>query len=184
NVPAGEYTVYRRYNNRMGSITPSHQMPITVKAGEALKLDYAFTGRAVMGQALTEPPDLAADWLNDTHVLTLKAPPGRAQVNREDFATFEAFRAANALSFTSSARRQNEREARSYELIFERDGAFRVDDVPPGAYQLLIKITKPNQRGRFTPSWQEELLGSLVREVVVPPGVGPFDLGSIAVPMK
>lgn len=184
NVPAGEYTLYRRYNKRMGAITPSHQMSIPVKPGETLQVDYASTGRAVIGQAITDPPDLAADWLNDTHVLRLKTPEARWGVNREDFATFEAFRAANAASFSSSARRQSERQARNYELLFERDGAFRADDVPPGTYELRIRITKPAERTRFGPSGREEELGSLLREVTVPAGEDAFDLGTVAVPMK
>jgi len=51
NVPAGEYTLYRR-NNRVGITTPSHQMPITVKPGETFKVDYSIVGRAVTGQAM------------------------------------------------------------------------------------------------------------------------------------
>ena len=47
-------------------------MPITVTPGETLKLDYAITGRMVIGQAMPDPPEAAANWLNDTHVLALK----------------------------------------------------------------------------------------------------------------
>jgi hypothetical protein len=183
-VPPGEYTLYRRHNKRMGTITPSHQMPITVKPGETLKVDYGSKGRAVLGQAMADPPDLAANWLNDTHVLSLKTAPRKWSVNREDYATFEAFRAANAASFTSTARREGEQQGRDYELVFDQDGGFHIDDVPPGTYELRIKITKPNERGRFGPTGREEALGSLVKAVIVPAGDGPFDLGNLDVPMN
>src|SRR5256885_12348066 len=117
-------------------------MPITVKPGETLKLDYAISGRSVIGQAMPDPPEAATDWLNDTHVLALKRPAMTWSVNREDYATFAAFRAANDASFSSTARRNSELQARDYELIFERDGTFQIDDVPPGTYELRIKLTK------------------------------------------
>ena len=184
NVPAGEYTIYRRYNHRIGTITPSHQMPITVKTGEILKLDYSLTGRMAIGQALPDPPEAAVDWLNDTHVLSVKAKTERWGVNREDYATFEAFNAANTASFSSVARLESERQARNYELVFERDGSFQIDDVPPGTYELRIQITKPNERNNFRPAGSEGELGSLKREVIVPVGNGAFDLGTVVVPMK
>jgi len=58
------------------------------------------------------------------------------------------------------------------------------EDVPPGTYELHIKITKAKDRARFVPSGREEEIGSLVREVIVPAGSEAFDLGTVVVPMK
>ena len=188
NVPAGEYKLYRIVGPmQMGrAITESYQMPIMVRAGETLKVIYASEGRPVTGQAQTDPPDLAVDWRNDSQVLTLKQPPmPEPALNYEDFATSDAYRSARYASYRSPARLQQAREARTYQLEFQTDGSFRAEDVPPGTYELSIRVTKPNENPPPNPFRQlKDELGSLVREVVVPPGNGPFDLGTLVVPIK
>jgi len=191
-VPPGEFKLYRwmPHSARSGMgrpITETYQMPITVKAGETNRLDYASTGRAVIGQAAADKPEIAVDWLNDDHVLSLKLPGVAAtpRPNREDYATFEAFRQANEASFRSAAQLKSASAARTYQLMFETDGSFRVEDVPSGTYELRIRVTKPaeGQRASTLPRPEDEL-GSLIREVVVPEGKEPFDLGTIVVTMK
>jgi hypothetical protein len=188
NVPPGEYKLWRWLNNRESGhkpITESHLMPITVKSGEKLRVEYGENGRAVIGRATPDKPGTTVDWRNDDHVLVIKQPPIPFP-NAEDFATFAAFREANEALYTSPARVKQAREARNYLLDFEKDGSFRADDVPPGTYELRIRVTKSNQEdGQFSfyPRPEDEL-GSLVREVVVPPGTQPFDLGTLVVPMK
>jgi peroxiredoxin len=77
------------------------------------------------------------------------------------------------------------REARTYLLEFEPDGSFRADDVPRGTYELSIQVNKPGEQREFGPLGSPKGdLGSFVREVVVPPGEGPFDLGTLIVPIK
>ena len=44
------------------------------------------------------------------------------------------------------ARLRQARERRTYVLAFERDGSFCVEDVPPGVYELKIRLTKTDQR--------------------------------------
>lgn len=186
NVPAGEYKLYWQVGSTESGrlITESYQMPITVKAGETLKVTYASEGRAVIGQAQADPPDAPVDWLNDDHVLVLKQPP-LPEVNTEDFATTEAFQKARIASYASPARLQQARDARTYQLEFQSDGSFRADDVPPGQYELRIRVTKPGKNRQFSPYPRpEDELGSLEREVVVLPGSGPFDLGTLTVPIK
>jgi protocatechuate 3,4-dioxygenase beta subunit/peroxiredoxin len=184
NVPAGEYKLYRDPLRRMGRpITEDHQMPLVVTPGAVTKIDYAQKGRAVVGQVVPDKPDLPVDWLNDDHVLVLKQPPAPI-LNREDFATFKAFQAAQNASYSSQAQLRQAREARAYVLMFERDGSFRADDIPPGTYELRIRVTKPNEQQRFGFfSRPEDELGSLTREVVVPGGEGTFYLGNLVVPM-
>jgi hypothetical protein len=117
--------------------------------------------------------------------LTLKLPAsvGNGGVNGEDYATFDAFQKANAASYGAPGRWEMARQARTYSLRVERDGTFRIDDVPPGTYELRIVVTKPNdgQANRFG---RQEELGSLIREVIVPPGQEPLDLGAMVVPIQ
>jgi hypothetical protein len=187
NVPEGEYKMYRWLgSSRVGTITESHQMPIFVKAGQTLQVPYGGGGRAVIGQATSDKPDQTVDWQRDDHVLTLKQTPVPA-VNSADFAIAADFTKAYQASFQAPAKLKQVREARTYQLEFERDGSFRADDVPPGTYELRIRVSNPNQsspRGFSFNSNPEDELGSLEREVIVPPGQDAFDLGTLVVSMK
>ncbi|HXJ60076.1 MAG TPA: M56 family metallopeptidase [Verrucomicrobiae bacterium] len=187
NVPAGEYKLCRWLTppGQTGrSITESHPMPITVKAGEVLEVQYGGGGRAVIGQAISDKVDQTVDWLSDDHLLVLKQPPAPAPVNIDQFATASAYRKAYDATF-GTVKLQEARAARLYQLEFERDGSFRAEDVPPGTYDLRIRLTNPGQPGeRQFATRAEDELGSLVREVIVPPGTTALDLGSLMVPIK
>ncbi|MBE7499629.1 MAG: redoxin domain-containing protein [Verrucomicrobiales bacterium] len=191
-VPPGDYKLYRwqlpsRRNTGGFAITETCQWPLTVRPGETNRVEYAFRGRPVVGQAVADPAEVAVDWQNDVHVLALKLPPTASPpaVNREDFATFEAFRQAHGASFRSNARVAEARRARTFQLTFEADGAFRVEDVPPGTYELRVRVTKPGEGTRPSPLPRpEDELGSLTREVVVPEGTDPLDLGTLMVAVR
>lgn len=181
-VPAGEYKLYRQLSSRMNrAITEDHQMPIVVKAGEVNKVEYGGTGRPVIGQAMPDKPDVIVDWQNDDHVLVLKQPP-IATINREDFATFKAFLEANNNAYKTPVQIQQTRNARTYLLVFERDGSFHAEDIPPGTYELRIRVTKPGVNNFF--QRPEDDVASLTREVIVPAGKGAFDLGRLTVPVR
>lgn len=62
--------------------------------------------------------------------------------------------------------------------VFSADGSFRVDDVPPGNYELRINIHDPKGAGPFA------LLGSVKENITVPPGASrdsSFDLGVLEI---
>lgn len=191
-VPAGEYKLYRWSFPARGTpggraITETCQWPLTVKAGETNRVEYAITGRVVTGQAVADPAEVAVDWQHDDHVLALKLPPAAAPrpVNREDYATFEAFKQASDAAFRSDRKVEQARRARTYQLEFEPDGAFRVEDVPPGTYTLRLYVTKEPEPGRAHPfPGPQDEIGSLTREIVVPEGTGPWDLGTLVLPVK
>lgn len=189
-VPPGQCKLYRwnmpNTRNRYGGqrITETYQMPVTVRPGETLRVEYASHGRPVVGRLVAEKSYLDVDWSKDVQVLELKQTTLPA-VNREDFASNEAFAKAYQASFESPERMKQAREARTYPLDFESDGSFRVEDVPPGTYELRIHVSRPQPKGRPNPFPRpEDYLGSLTREVVVPPGKEFFDLGTIKVPVK
>jgi hypothetical protein len=65
---------------------------------------------------------------------------------------------------------------RSYTLDFETNGAFRVDSVPAGTYDLYIRPTDPtDENGNYRD------LGSLSKQVVIPEGPNGevFDIGEM-----
>jgi beta-lactamase regulating signal transducer with metallopeptidase domain len=185
-VPAGEYKLYRYVPRNGQIITEDHPLPLVVKAGETVKIEYSNPGRAVIGHAMPDKPELSVDWLNNDDTLILKQPPlGTISVNPKDYATEKAFQAAYNDSYQSPERLEQAREARTYLLAFDQDGSFRADDIPPGTYELKIQVTKPDPNNRDNPFRQpENELGSITREIVVPPGDTPFDLGTLVVPMK
>ena len=191
-VPAGDYKLYRWSMPARGTtggraITETCQWPLMVKAGETNRVEYAITGRVLTGQAVADPAEVAVDWQHDDHVLALKLPAAAAPrpVNREDYATFEAFKQASDAAFRSDRKVEQARRARTYQLEFEPDGAFRVEDVPPGTYTLRLRVTKEPEPGRSNPfPGPQDEIGSLTREIVVPEGTGPLDLETLVLPVK
>ena len=181
-VPPGEYLISRNYTVRLNASTiPSHQMPVVVKPGETVNVDYHGNGRAVVGRLIADPTHAAVDWLRDAHVLTLKER-NQPAINQEDFVSSAAYSEARWL--VTPERLQRIREARNYELICERDGSFHIDDVPPGTYELRIKAGVSTS---FPTGDQAEMIDGpalrfMAREVIIPKGSTPFNLGAIAVP--
>ena len=184
NLPAGEYQLVRVFYPRRPpeggfATAPSHQKILTVKAGETVQLQYGGEGRAVIGQAVSENPAIAVDWLNENEddSLELVRPSAAGGLKNS---------ISESLGLGPSAAEQMkaEREKRSYHLEFEEDGSFRAEDVPPGNYELRIKVTKLRPSGEERFLKDGEALGSLARKVTIPPGKEPFDLGRQIVAVK
>jgi len=152
-------------------------------------VEYVSVGRVVSGQAKLDQAGLDVDWQNDVQVLSLKLPEmaSKVQPNWEDFATTEAFQKARSEWLRSEARLERARQIRTYQLAFEEDGFFRVEDVPPGTYELRVRVTRPDKsadRASAPGAWQtEQEVAALVKEVVVPEGKEPLDLGTLIVPV-
>ncbi|MBK9138221.1 MAG: redoxin domain-containing protein [Verrucomicrobia bacterium] len=189
-VPPGEFKLHRavvpqRRNASGLPITETHQLPVEVLPGRTNFVEYASAGRVIIGQAVAEPPDLVVPWQRDVHTLNLKLPVAPPRVpNYEDFATTAAFQRAYNEFRLSQQQLELAGQARTYALEIEPDGSFRVEDVPPGTYELRLRVTKPIEDGRPEMFGLEEELGSLEREVVVPEGTGPLDLGTVTVPLR
>jgi uncharacterized RDD family membrane protein YckC/peroxiredoxin len=184
NLPAGEYQISRvflppRLPEGGFGTAPSHQRILTVKAGETVQLQYGGEGRAVIGQAAPENPAIAVNWLNENQddSLELVRPSTSGGLMNSVSESF-------GLGPSAAEQRKTEREQRSYHLEFEEDGSFRAEDVPPGNYELRIKVTKPRPPAERRLSKDGEVLGSLARKVTIPQGKEPFDLGRQLVAVK
>lgn len=182
NLVAGDYRLYREFLPRRNieggfAVHPSHQKIVSVKPGETLNIQWGGDGRSVIGQALPQNPAIAVDWLNDNHSLKL--------VHSSAASSMTAFvRDSYGMGKSSAEESKEVREARSYHLEFEEDGSFRAEDVPPGKYELRIRVTKPEplDPNHIRPEGEE--LGSLVHTVTIPAGRESYDLGTQIVPVK
>jgi peroxiredoxin len=84
----------------------------------------------------------------------------------------------------SEAGRQAERAQRAYALIFETNGAFRIENVPPGDYMLYVSPTNPERGDNYY-----ENIGFLNKPVTIPEAASgapdaPFDLGELEVQIR
>ena len=182
NLVAGDYRLYRvflphRHIEGGFAVHPSHQKIVSVKPGETLSVHWGGDGRSVIGQALSENPAIAVDWLNDSHSLELMHSSAATSVT-------EFVRNSYGMGKSSAEEAQKVRAARSYHLEFEEDGSFRAEDVPPGKYELRIRVTKPEPVGPNHIRPEGEELGSLVQTVTIPAGREPYDLGTQIVRVK
>ncbi len=197
-VPPGERQIYHKLSFRegkQGTIPATHGTPLTVRAGESTLVMIGGTGRPVIGRVAVAGFDQPIDWREDVHYLTLKLPDPseKPRPNRADFATDEAlleahkaYAASHRAFWTSPEGRALERAGRRYVPVFSDDGAFRIDDVPAGDYELIIKPTAKAD-GSLGPSRFPDTgkpIGSVTNLFTIPEMPGgrsdePFDLGTL-----
>jgi thiol-disulfide isomerase/thioredoxin len=184
NLPAGKFLLYRQPQMRMGPITESHRWVVDVKPGEVTQVAYSFGGRTVVGHVES---GASVDWQNDAQVLVLSVgeqPPAPMYYGFGDNKAFEKARRQHAQSPEVQA---YEAKKKQFQLVFQTDGDFRVEDVPPGKYELRLRVTKPPEnRNSPRSGGNEQVIGTLVREVTIPPGKDgeELDLGNFELEVK
>ena len=176
NLPPGDYVLARTPHTIMGiSTTESHRWPFDLKPGENKMIEYDFHGRTIVGHVEATGN---VDWKNDPHLLVVKVPPGPEPPNYYDYADVKAFEAARDAFGKLPAVVEQARKQQQFQLLFDTEGNFRVDDVPPGTYELRLRATKPPANRNSPRMGREEEIGSLIREITIPPGKDEFDLGT------
>jgi len=173
-VPPGEHRLaveYRFKDDRDGNPPLSHGFPVTVKAGETTEATLGGTGRRVTGGVRILGGDQSdLDWKRDIHRLMLMLPGDVAPAGNAGTASGqESLLFLGGLNFpagqpmTAEAIRARQQAQRTYVLIFETNGMFRVDNVPPGKYLLSLNVTDPEDE-----YYNRRVIGSLSKEIVVP----------------
>ena len=166
-VPPGEISVYRQ--KILGGEFPvgfeSHETSVVVKAGDSAHVVLGGGGRPVIGTAVLADATGSIDWQSVPVRLRLKLAdePG-PRPRRHDFSSNGSFIAA--MDKWDKARRS----IRNFGTFCDSTGAFRLQDIPAGTYELEIKLldsnrasVSPRQRGDPAPE-----IGAIRREVIVP----------------
>jgi RNA polymerase sigma factor (sigma-70 family) len=192
-VPPGERRLDWRpgfRDGKVGMVPLSHGVPVAVKPGETAQVTLGGTGRPVVGKIVVAGRDKPVDWTHDVQSLALKhaTPPEPVLPKPFDFPSYEEYTAAverigvqNKPFWTSEEGRALQRAQRTYVLLFDKDGSFRIDDVPPGTYSLRITLTEPTKT--YSPLSQGTPIGTLESEVTVPEDSddAAFDLGTLTI---
>lgn len=199
-VPPGDRRVSWEIRLREGneSVTAhSHGLPILLKPGDTASVTLGGPGRAVIGRIATMGADPASlDWRRDAHSLNLRVPftmdiPGpdmsNAKTDEERQRAWADHRQRQREFWDSEQGKAIDRQFRTYTLQFQTNGAFRLDSVPPGTYDLSIYL---NEREEYPGGgWSSRQIGSLSKEVIVPPASPgrpdePLDLGAIQMAVR
>jgi len=196
-VPPGERQVWVEYklrDNPRGEIAMSHGTPALVKPGDTAEVTIGGTGRPVIGKIAVVGGDPAdVDWKRDVHHLNLRLPgnPDNEPVVMPQLATDEERQKfwqerneREKVFWRSEKGRALDRAQRSYVLVFNDDGSFRIDNVPSGDYVLSVAPTDPRE-----PNFNYRQVGRLEKRVTVPEAPAgradePFDLGSLELQTK
>jgi len=176
NVPPGERQLVRLVKTSERSWVHSHITPITVKAGEALKVIFGGTGRTLTGKAVLSDPTRKVDFNMGHHSFGTRQPR-----SPRTFKTAEEYREWEKTPEVKEARKNH----RYYALRFDPNGVFRIENVPSGTYDLNIRLHEPG-KDEWRPG---EMIGSASKEIIVdeiPGGVSdePFDVGELTIQLK
>jgi hypothetical protein len=176
NVPPGLRQLVRLYENGNGW-SWSHGEPVTVNAGGRTRLQFGGKGRTITGKVVPSDPKREIAWKTGHHVLGTRQPrPPTSFRTEEDFEVWN----------NSAEVKETRARYRYYAAQFDSDGAFRIEDVPPGAYDLTVMFYEPGPNagvGMGTP------VGNLREPVEVPEMPNglidqPLDLGKLELPVR
>ena len=186
-VPPVESLLYRNLIIHNGPIVQSHPVWIKVNPGETTIVNYGGEGCPVIGRVeggldMTFAPQL----LMAKHKLSDSGPCP----SPEGFSNWVSFeKARDAFMKTKGLGLLGPSVRSTYELKFSRNGSFRVEDVPPGIYDLYLRGYPPKGDEYKTnnlpmPYYSDNEIAWLAREVVVPDMPGgqsdtPLDLGTL-----
>ncbi len=146
-----------------------------VKPNETARLALGGVGRPVIGR-IAIPPELNTKWdqVQPSVRITFEVHPPKPweQLNGQEEARWNL---------------EWRKTYRSYACLIHPDGSFRVDDVPPGTYELKLRVDEEYEerypRGGFHGSRR---VGGINRTITVPEILGglartdePLDLGSL-----
>jgi RNA polymerase sigma factor (sigma-70 family) len=179
-VPPGDFNLYL---NRGVGIPFSHQTPVSVRAGATAQSQIGGAGRDVVGRLTLANTAQKVNWPRQATFASISTkwepPPMPTGLSA---AEGRVWLAHYSDSEEGQARMKS---SRSYPLQIESDGAFTVEDVPQGTYEINVHLMDtPSDLSRPRPTGKP--LGFVRREVTVPASADPtaetpLDVGTIRV---
>lgn len=181
-VPPGNVTLYLS----QGSGQPhSHQTVAEVRAGETVQVQIGGRGRLVIGKLVMSDGshvDWSAQLIVGSLTTNLKRPAIQPPTDSHDFAA-----RLRILDFFDESEEWHAYEAAGgfFPLQVAADGSFTIEDVPPGPYQLFVRISGSAYTGNsISQRFQRRTTASAKEDVVVPDEMTssvPVDLGTFSV---
>jgi uncharacterized GH25 family protein len=184
------------FHNGIGAPALTQTKRILIEPGKTAEVTLGGVGRAVVGRFEVEGVDLV-DWTGSIQSMenivahdgpsdaAMKSLLEKLQKTRGDRAAEKAYQderksfALAARDYFASAKGAAALVAsHHYFLQFGADGAFRVDDVPPGKYAITLRLLNPDPATINTRRW---VVADFQTEITVPNGKGPLDLGTIKI---
>ncbi|HXJ71658.1 MAG TPA: carboxypeptidase-like regulatory domain-containing protein, partial [Candidatus Dormibacteraeota bacterium] len=156
-VPPGRCNLFRQ-PLRSHTGFESHETSVVLNAGGVTQVTLGGTGRPVVGKAVLVGDGGLVDWQSVPVLLRSKAAPDSPRPRRADFPSAQEYVAA-AEKFFEAARSQ-----RRFGAFCERNGSFRLPDIPAGVYELEIQVRDATADSVGS----EEHFGSVKRDVIVP----------------
>ena len=197
-VPPGEHRIALEYHfkdDRNGDLPLSHGMLVDIKPGATAEATLGGTGRRIAGRVKVVGGETSdVDWRRDVHRLTLMLPqkPGAGPRNGNagipQPATLLTFlgglNPAPAPPMSIEKIRERQRAERNYVLLFDTNGTFHADNVPPGKYLLELNATDPEEE-----YYNRRSIGALNKEIIVPDEKSakvnaPFDIGELKMTIR
>jgi hypothetical protein len=143
----------------------SHQTPVHIEAGTTLRVQIGGTGCSIRGRFVLSNPGRTVNWTKQVQFPTigtklppLQMPEGLSSKEAQEFQT---------KFWQSEGGRAQLQAMRSFPLEVEADGSFRVDDVPPGRYDLNAQLLD-SPFDPSAPMVHGTTIGSLRQEITVP----------------
>ena len=153
-LPPGEVQVCRMAHN-----TYCGAQYVNIAAGKPTVLRYGFNGRLLKGRLVASDASTNLNWKGglgfrlSTRMPEPEPPPG------------EDSQAWQRNYWDSAEGKQRQRDTHQFALEIEANGDFRVDDVPPGTYDLRGEL---REGGASVLAWGGRLLGRVTRRCSCP----------------
>jgi peroxiredoxin len=150
-------------------LSHSHHTRVETEAGKVMTLQIGGKGRPVVGRVALPPEGMDGTWTfanNTIHTkLILPKPPIPDNVDPDHRAAWLKKWNETPEGKAFAERNRALSEARkTYPLIAQRDGTFRVEDVEAGTYHLTVSANEPPPAGQCCFG---DTLGTLEHEFVV-----------------
>lgn len=174
-VPPGEVSLARLVDIGHGTREHRRLGNVDVKAGQTEKVQYGEDGKTVIGKIVFDGTN-TIDLQNSR--ASLHSPAASLLMKLK---TAQSAEERNALMQSEEFKKAIE-NARDYSASVAQDGTFRVEDVPPGKYELGVHEMSPGFRMARPPA--EFRIFNSTHEIVVPAGTNEWTVDAGTVEMK